>query len=104
MHPGNSESLQTVAQFIGALMLMTPDKNYIVALFVGYVASVDAPAWDVSFADVSAFDTWLVYAQNRSTFASSVKPTSNDRILTLSTCSYEFSNARYVVLGILNEY
>ena len=44
MHPGNSESLQTVAQFIGALMLMTPDKNYIVALFVGYVASVDAPA------------------------------------------------------------
>lgn len=85
------------------LMLMTPDKNYMVTLFAGYVASVDDPAWDVTFTDVSAFDSWLVYAQDRSTFASSVKPTSNDRILTLSTCSYEFSNARYVVLGILKE-
>ena len=80
-------------------MLMTPDKNYTVALFAGYVASVDDPAWEVVFSDASAFEAWLIQAQERSTFDSSVKPTSNDRILTLSTCSYEFNNARYVVLG-----
>ena len=42
-------------------------------------------------------------AKEKSTFDSSVKPTGNDRILTLSTCSYEFNNARYVVLGVLQE-
>ena len=85
------------------LMLMAPDENYTVALFAGYVASVDDPAWEVVFSDASAFEAWLIQAQERSTFDSSVKPTSNDRILTLSTCSYEFSNARYVVLGVLQD-
>ena len=33
------------------LMLMTPDENYTVALFAGYVASVDDPAWEVVFSD-----------------------------------------------------
>lgn len=37
-------------------------------------------------------------------FESSVTPLSSDRILTLSTCSYEFSDARFVVLGILKKY
>ena len=85
------------------LMLITPDKSFLVELFADYVASIDDPAWAVSFADVSAFDSWLIHAQDRSTFDSSVKPTSNDRILTFSACSYEFSNARYVVLGLLKE-
>ena len=30
-------------------------------------------------------------------------PLPEDRILTLSTCTYEFSEARYVVYGILTE-
>ena len=85
------------------LMLMATDENYTVALFAGYVASVDDPAWEVVFSDASAFEAWLIQAQERSTFDSSVKPTSNDRILTLSTCSYEFNNARYVVLGVLQD-
>ena len=28
----------------------------------------------------------------------------NDTIVTLSTCSYEFDNARYIVMGRLNQY
>ena len=39
---------------------------------------------------------------NRSTFRSSMAlPAEDARIVTLSTCSYEFKDARYVVLGVL---
>jgi len=35
--------------------------------------------------------------------ASALSPAVTDRILTLSTCSYEFDNARYVLHGIIRE-
>ena len=41
----------------------------------------------------------LTAAQERSPFSSAINPAECDRIITLSTCSYEFYNARFVVLG-----
>ena len=41
----------------------------------------------------------LTAAQERSLFSSAINPAECDRIITLSTCSYEFYNARFVVLG-----
>ena len=35
---------------------------------------------------------------SRSNFDSGVEVTSSDHIMTLSTCSYEYDDARYVVL------
>ena len=35
------------------------------------------------------------------TFHSDVEVTENDKLITLSTCSYEFNNARYVLIGKL---
>ena len=35
----------------------------------------------------------------RSWFNSEVIPTAEDRVITLSTCSYEFNNARFVLIG-----
>lgn len=86
------------------LLLVTPDANYVVELFAGYVASVEENAWTVGFTNEMEFEDWIVSAIEKSTFESSVTPLSSDRILTLSTCSYEFSDARFVVLGILKKY
>ena len=36
-----------------------------------------------------------------SDFQALVTPETGDRLLILSTCSYEYDNARYVVLGVL---
>lgn len=86
------------------LLLVTPDSNFVIELFAGYVASVRDDAWQIQFSDEFAMEAWLGAAIEKSTFESGVMPLPTDRIITLSTCSYEFSNARFVVHGILREY
>ena len=41
----------------------------------------------------------LTAAQERSLFSSAINPAECDRIITLSTCSYEFADARLVVVA-----
>ena len=83
------------------LLLITPDVTYEVQLFAAYVADPSEDAWEVSFASDGEIQAWIDAAIARSTFTSDVKPTPGDRLLTLSTCSYEFGDARFVVVGIL---
>ena len=82
-------------------LLLTPDKNYEIEIFAGYVASVQDEAWEVTFPSDPDFTGWLDKAKERSCFTSGITPAVTDRMLTLSTCSYEFNNARFVLLGIL---
>jgi len=82
--------------------LMTPSGGYRIRFFSGYVANTGADAWDTAFSD-EAYGAWLKTLGKKSCFASGVVPETGDRILTLSTCSYEFDDARFVVHGILEE-
>ena len=83
------------------MLLITPDATYEVRLFAAYVADPSEDAWEVSFANDGEIQAWIDAAIARSTFTSDVKPTPGDRLLTLSTCSYEFSDARFVVVGVM---
>ena len=80
---------------------LTPNQNYEIGVFAGYVASVKDDAWKVGFESDTSFEDWLARAIDRSCFDSDISPAVTDRIVTLSTCSYEFDNARFVLLGIL---
>lgn len=82
-------------------LLMTPSRNYIVDIFAGYVANVADEAWRMDFGTEDEYASWLKESIEKSCIRSEVVPTTADRILTLSTCSYEFNNARFVLLGIL---
>ena len=84
-------------------LLITPERTYTIEFFAGYVASVEDPAWKIGFESEEDFDTWIKEAQKKSWFTSSLSPAVTDRILTLSTCSYEFDNARFVLLAIIVE-
>ena len=84
-------------------LLITPERTYTIEFFAGYVASVEDPAWKIGFESEEDFDTWIKEAQKKSWFTSSLSPAVTDRILTLSTCSYEFDNARFVLLTIIVE-
>ena len=77
-------------------MLLTPEGNYLVEFFSGYVCETTSDAWDYDFDEA-----WLDKRIRSSYFAAEVTPTMDDRILTLSTCCYDFKDARFVLHGIL---
>ena len=85
------------------LLLMTPKANYVIEIFAGHVAKVSDRSWDLGFASEIELMDWAQAAIDESRFECDVTPTGADRITTLSTCSYEFNDARFVVLGILHK-
>ena len=84
-------------------MLLTPEGNYYVHIFSGYVTDIWGDAWDSGFSEDS-FRQWLNKRERQSYFTSDVIPTQQDRILTFSTCTYETDDARFVVHGVLEAY
>lgn len=83
-------------------LLITPEKTYKIQLFSCYVADTKASAWDLSFGG-DGYGEWLDEITRKSYFRSNVQPTSEDRVLTLSTCTYDFENARFVLHGVITE-
>ena len=55
----------------------------------------------LGFSDEQAYLAWLEEVGEKSAFSSKVSPRAEDRVVTLSTCSYEFENARFVLHGVL---
>ena len=85
-------------------LLITPEKNFYFEIVSGYVASLTDPAWQIDFADEADAHQWLQNSIEHSLFTSSAAPAPGDKVLTLSTCSYEYANARFVLAGVLREY
>jgi len=81
---------------------LTESKNYKVELVAGYTESDDAIIYNIP-ANTNNKNKILENAKNKSTFKSNVEFENEDKILTLSTCSYEYEGARYVLIGVLKE-
>lgn len=82
------------------LYLYTEQGNYRIDLLYGCV--IGAGEWrERAFMYEMNLESLMTYAAEHTTFASGVSYTESSRILALSTCSYEFDDARYVVLGVL---
>lgn len=84
------------------LYYLTPNGDYKVELYAGIVVKRDAIIY-VPNPDKAEFSEFLRNAKETSTFKSDVEITENDTLITLSTCSYEYNNARYIVIGKLNK-
>jgi sortase B len=83
------------------MYLNTPTQNYRVDLFAGYLTDADSSTYTVSFPDTSSFLLYCQEMKAQSNFKSDVKIQPGDRIITLSTCAYDWYDARYVVQGKL---
>lgn len=75
--------------------IYTPNQDYKLNLFAGFVCEHDDEVYALSLSQ-----SQLEAMAAKSTFKSNIGvPTGN--VVTLSTCSYEFDDARYVVVGEL---
>jgi SrtB family sortase len=82
------------------MYLYTEQGNYRIELLYGFV--IGAGQWrERAFMYPENVQALLAYAAHNTTLTSNAKYAENDRIVALSTCSYEFDNARYVVIGKL---
>ncbi|MBR0160589.1 MAG: class B sortase [Oscillospiraceae bacterium] len=81
------------------LYYYTPDGNYALQVFACFVTGGDSDVYAFNFATRDQFQSFIDRMRSRSNFdAPDVSVTSSDRIMTLSTCAYDYDDARYVVL------
>ncbi len=83
------------------LYLNTPTQNYRIDVFAGYVTDSDSPSYTFHFYSDEAFLQFVQDAKLQSNFKTEVEVSAEDRVITLSTCSYEYYDARYVIQGKL---
>ena len=83
-------------------LLVTPTAYYRILFFSGYVSDNWSNAWDVALNDTD-HAAWLSEIQSKSYFETEYAPLTEDKIITLSTCTYEFDNAKFVLHGYIIE-
>lgn len=84
------------------LYILTPSANYKAEAMVGAVVQSDCALYDLSLSEEEMYAE-IVRAVADSSFTATVQPQAGDRFVTLSTCSYEFDDARYVLICRLTE-
>lgn len=82
--------------------LSTPDKDYKIELIAGYVTPSNSNLYNIGNSREER-DIQISNAINNSTFTSNLQVLETDKLITLSTCSNEYENARFVLLGVLKE-
>ena len=83
------------------MFMNTPDGNYRVEIFSGYICDAESDTYTIEFYDTPSYEAYLDKICRQSNFNCDITPSVTDRIITLSTCTYEYDTARYVLHGRL---
>ena len=85
------------------VFLLTPERDYVIKVFSGFVADPNQStvSWRYRFRDEDDVAEWLDYTRGRSEVVSNLEVLPSHRFVTLSTCNFDFWDARYVVVGRL---
>ena len=84
------------------MYLYTPGKRYTLELIAGYTTDIYDVVYDLPSTKENR-DEILDRAARKSTFVSGVTVGEEDKLVTLSTCAYDYDNARYVLIGRIVE-
>ena len=78
--------------------LITPDKKYHLQIVSAFITPATSEAYTYSFNTNAEKQAFLDYAVKSSKISTGVTATTDDKIITLSTCAYDYDEARYVVV------
>lgn len=85
------------------MMLITPEKKYDLYIFGVVTVASDSDRYKYSFESAEEEQEYLNRIRENSEIDTDVSVSAGDRIVMLSTCTYEFEDARLVVYGKLVE-
>lgn len=83
--------------------ILTPEKDYKVTLFAGFVTDTSSPVYATARRTTADGTPVMEQAWADSNFRGGSPPAEGEHTVTFSTCSYEFTNARYVLIGVMHE-
>ena len=78
---------------------LTPEAVYILHIYAGYTTDASSEAYTLSHTAVSLAE-YMAQAKKQSDFRTEVPFYPGDTVITLSTCAYDYEDARYVLLCI----
>ncbi len=76
----------------------TPDKDYVIDVFAGYVTDTNTDFFKINFAPGERAKL-IDSAVAKSAFETNVEVEEDDTIVTFVTCSYAYDDARFILLG-----
>jgi len=79
------------------LLLVIPGKSFSLQVFAGCVVPGNSDLYQLQFRDDAEFASYLERVRLISEFSTPVEVGASDRIVTLSTCAYDYEDARYVL-------
>ncbi|MCC0648865.1 class B sortase [Clostridioides sp. ZZV15-6598] len=77
------------------------EKEFLYEVFSAYIVESDYDYLKTSFNSESDYQKYIDTITSKSLHKSNIKVNSKDKIVTLSTCTYEFDDARMVIHGKL---
>lgn len=88
------------------IYIYTPEGDYELVLFAGYLvdSGVGSEIPPLRFRDDDEFLRHIANTKQRSFFRSDVQVGVDDRIVSLATCAYDYTNARWIIVGKLVEF
>ena len=92
---------QTFYDEHSVMFLLTPEQNYRLNIVAGFITIADSWVYQTDLSETGAPEAFLNQCMANSDFRSSYLPAPEEQIITLSTCTYEYNNARYVIIGTL---
>lgn len=84
------------------LLYFTPEKTYVIEVFAGFVTDTSDEIFDLNYGEDRRAEL-IENAIKKSGFETNVKVGEDDDIVTLCTCSYDFTDARFLLLGKIHE-
>lgn len=84
------------------IYFLTPETDYKIELLSGFVTPSNSELYNIYLSESDRTQV-LSDILNSSDFTPQIEFEENERLFTLSTCSYEYDTARYVVIGKMIE-